>query len=174
VLKVSYLNPGHNDSLNWYADTTNPYQYGMMSLPGNTQPLCWDLCARIEGVNRAVSRELTGKPVSQPDLSVDSAWVTQGAGVTVTLHARVRNAGTKQFASAKKGCCVQFAIDGDPVSAIAEPVKLNVGGVALVQSVSVSPDRSIMHLVSAEANPDEEVMEPDFDNNARYCPLSAQ
>jgi hypothetical protein len=31
-----------------------------------------------------------------------------------------------------------------------------------------------MHLVSAEANPNKEVMEPNFDNNARYCPLSAR
>jgi hypothetical protein len=132
------------------------------------------LCCRIEGINRPVSRELAEKPVSQPDLSVDSVWVSQGAAAQVTLHARVRNIGTRQFASAKNGCCVQFAIDGNPVSAVTEPARLNIGGVALVQSVPVSPDRSIMHLVSAEANPNKEIMESNFDNNARYCPLSAQ
>jgi hypothetical protein len=176
VLKVTIPNSGQNDSINWYADTTNPYGYGMMSVPGNTQPLLWDLCARIEGVNRAVDRELAEEPVSQPDLSVDSVWVMQGAGAMATLHTRVRNVGTKQFVgnSHKAGCCVQFAIDGDPVGAVTEPLTLKVGGITTVQSVSVSPDRSIMHLVSAKANPNKEVVEPNFDNNARYCPLSAR
>ena len=62
VLKVTYLNPGHNDSLNWYADSTDPYKYGLfLDAPtgGQSQPLLWDLCARIEGVNRAVSGELS-------------------------------------------------------------------------------------------------------------------
>jgi hypothetical protein len=181
VLKVTYLNPGHNDSLNFYYDPTNPYKYGGIQFPGlgyHPPPQPWepdsDLCCRIEGVNRAVSRDLAEEPVRQPDLSVDSVWVSQGAAAQVTLHARVRNIGTWQFASAKKGCCVQFAIGGNPVSAVTEPARLNIGGVALVQSVPVSPDRSIMHLVSAEANPNKEVMELNFDNNARYCSLSAQ
>jgi hypothetical protein len=41
-----------------YADTTNPYEYGRMFVGGDA-PLRWDLCARIEGVNRPVSRELS-------------------------------------------------------------------------------------------------------------------
>ncbi len=174
VLKVTLSSQNPNDSLNWYADTTNPYPYGMLSLPGNTQPLYWDLCARIEGVNRAVSGEFAEKPVSQPDLSVDSVWVTQGNDAQVTLHARVRNIGTREFASAKKGSYLWFGIDGDPVNAVTEPAKLKVGEVAPVMSAPVSPDRSIMHLVSAIANHSKEVTEPNFDNNARYCPLSAQ
>jgi hypothetical protein len=174
VLKVTIPNSGQNESLNYYYDPTNPYPYGEMTIPGNTQPLYWDLCARIEGINRPVSRESAEKPVSQPDLSIDSVWVTQGANAQATLHARVRNMGAREFASAKKGCWVQFAIDGDSVGAIAGPAKLNAGSIALVQSVSVSPDRSIMHLVSAIANPDKEVTEPNFDNNARYCPLFAR
>ena len=59
VLKVTLSSPNQYDSINWYADTTNPYQYGMMSLPGNTQPLYWDLAARVEGVNRAVDSMFT-------------------------------------------------------------------------------------------------------------------
>jgi hypothetical protein len=177
VLKVTITNAVLTDSINWYADPTDPYKYGMFLNPpiqGQSMPLTWDLCARIEGINRPVSRESAEKPVSQPDLSIDSVWVTQGADAQVTLHARVRNIGAREFASAKKGCCVQFAIDGDSVGAIAGPAKLNAGSIALVQSVSVSPDRSIMHLVSAIANPDKEVTEPNFDNNARYCPLFAR
>jgi len=88
VLKVTHSNPGHNENLNWYADTTNPYQYGMMSVPGNTQPLYWDLCARIEGVNRAVSREFFGvnenlegyKNNGWPWLAVVPVFDSAGAG----------------------------------------------------------------------------------------------
>jgi hypothetical protein len=177
VLQVTITNAVLTDSINWYADPTDPYKYGMFLNPpiqGQSMPLTWDLCARIEGINRPVSRESAEKPVSRPDLSIDSVWVTQGANAQVTLHARVRNIGAREFASAKKGCWVQFAIDGDSVGAIAGPAKLNAGSIALVQSVSVSPDRSIMHLVSAIANPDKEVTEPNFDNNARYCPLFAR
>ena len=110
VLKVTHSNPGHNEELNWYADTTNPYQYGRMFVGGDA-PLRWDLCARIEGVNRPVSRELAEKPVSQPDLSVDSVWVAQGAGATVTLHARVRNIGNRQFVAAtRKGAACSLPL----------------------------------------------------------------
>jgi hypothetical protein len=174
VLKVTLSSPSQYDSLNFYYDETNPYQYGELSLAGSSQA-AWDLACRIEGVNRPVSRELVEKPTSQPDLAVDSVWVALGAGAQVTLHARVRNIGNKQFVAptTAKGSCLRFYIDGDPVNAVAEPAKLKVGGAATVQSVPASPDRSIMHLVSAEANPNKEVMEPNFDNNARYCPLSA-
>jgi hypothetical protein len=55
VLKVTHSD---GDSINWYADTTNPYQYGRMFVGGDA-PLRWDLVARIEGVNRAVSGELS-------------------------------------------------------------------------------------------------------------------
>jgi len=47
-LKVTIPNPRPEDSLNWYADTTNPYPYGRMLVQGDA-PLRWDLCARIEG-----------------------------------------------------------------------------------------------------------------------------
>jgi hypothetical protein len=50
VLKVTLQSLNPYDSFNWYADTTNPYAYGMMSVPGNTQPLYWDLAARVEGI----------------------------------------------------------------------------------------------------------------------------
>ena len=175
VLKVTIPNAGQNDSINWYADSTNPYPYGRM-FADQYAPLRWDLCARVEGVNRAVSRELAEKPVSQPDLSVDSVWVAQGTNTQVTLRARVRNIGNKQFVAPRsaKGSCLRFCIDGERVNAVAEPTTLKVGGVATVQSVPVSPDRSIVHLVSAEANANKEVIEPNFDNNARYCPLSAR
>jgi len=56
VLKVTCTAPG--ESLNWYADSTDPYKYGLfLDAPtgGQSQPLLWDLCARIEGVNRAVA-----------------------------------------------------------------------------------------------------------------------
>ncbi len=58
VLKVTIPNSGPNDSINWYADNTNPYPYGEMSLPLGRQAAC-DLSARIEGINRPVSRELS-------------------------------------------------------------------------------------------------------------------
>jgi hypothetical protein len=178
VLKVTHSN---DDPINFYYNPWDPYGYGEMTVPdtgfhpppGSYTP---DLCARIEGMNRAVSRELAEKPVSQTDLSVDSVWVTQGADAQVTLRARVRNIGNKQFVAPRsaKGSCLRFCIDGERVNAVAEPATLKVGGVTTVQSVPVSPNRSIVHLVSAEANANKEVIEPNFDNNARYCPLSAQ
>jgi len=111
---------------------------------------------------------------ARADLVVDSIWTTEDPDNSVTLRARVKSIGNKRFVSSgKKGSFLRFAIDGIPVNPKAEPQKLAPGVTAIVQSGPVSPDRSVMHLVSATANPDEEVMELNFDNNARYCPLSA-
>jgi hypothetical protein len=114
-------------------------------------------------------------PVMRPDLTVDSLWTEESPDNTVTLHARVKNVGNKQFVSSgKKGSLLRFAIDGEPVDPSNEPAKLALGGIALVDSAPVSPNRGVEHLVSAEANPDKEMMELNFDNNADYCPLSAR
>ena len=48
-LKVWLQSPYPNETLNYYYSDQDPYPHGMMSIPGNTQPLWWDLCARIEG-----------------------------------------------------------------------------------------------------------------------------
>jgi hypothetical protein len=56
VLKVTFQSLNPYDSFNWYADTTNPYQYGRM-FAGQDAPLRWDLSARVEGVNRAVDKD---------------------------------------------------------------------------------------------------------------------
>jgi hypothetical protein len=69
VLKVTLDDPNHpEDSLNFYYDPTNPYKYGSIQFPDlgyHPPPQPWmpdsDLCCRIEGVNRAVRRELAGK-----------------------------------------------------------------------------------------------------------------
>lgn len=57
VLKVTCTAP--NESLNYFYDEANPYQYGELSLSGNAQGE-WDLCARIEGINRPVGRDFFG------------------------------------------------------------------------------------------------------------------
>jgi hypothetical protein len=114
-------------------------------------------------------------PVMRPDLTVDGLWTEESPDNTVTLHARVKNMGNKQFVSSdKKGSLLRFAIDGVPVNSVAEPKKLAPGGIALVDSAPVSTNRGVEHLMSAEANPDKEVMELNFDNNADYCPLPAR
>jgi len=111
----------------------------------------------------------------RPDLTVDSIWTEEELDSRVTLHARVKNIGNKQFVSSgKKGSVLRFAIDGVPVSPTNEPKKLAPGGVAVVKSAPISPDRGLAHLVSAEANPDREMMELNFDNNAGYCHLAAR
>ena len=110
----------------------------------------------------------------RPDLTVDSIWTEEDSESRVALHARVKNIGNKQFiSSGKKGSVLRFAIDGVPVNPKSEPKRLAPDGIAVVETAPVSPDRNVMHLVSAKANPDNDVMELNFDNNARYCPLSA-
>ncbi len=111
---------------------------------------------------------------TRPDLVVDSLWTVENQDAGITLHARVKNIGNAQFVSSgKKGSVLHFAIDGAPVDPVAEPKELAPGGIAVVRSAPLSPDRSVAHLVSATANPDKDVMELNFDNNGRYCPLSA-
>jgi hypothetical protein len=113
-------------------------------------------------------------PAMRPDLTVDSVWTEENPDSAVTLRARVKNMGNKQFVSSgRKGSVLRFAIDGVPVGPVAEPKRLAPAGIAYVESAPLSRDRSVMHLVSAVANPNKEVMELDFDNNARYCTLSA-
>jgi hypothetical protein len=113
--------------------------------------------------------------VTRPDLAVDSVWTEESPSAKVTLHARVKNVGNRQFVSSgKKGSCLRFAIDGATVNPMSEPKELAPGGTAIIESAPVSPDRTIAHLASATANPDEEVMELNFDNNTRYCQLSTR
>ena len=61
-LKVTHSD---GDSINFYYSPWDPYQYGIISVPGGSfqpppQVYSPDLCARIEGVSRAVSREFFG------------------------------------------------------------------------------------------------------------------
>jgi hypothetical protein len=112
--------------------------------------------------------------ITRPDLMVDSAWTVENQDIGITLYARVKNIGNREFVSSgKEGSCLRFAIDGIPVNPKAEPNKLASGGTAVIQSAPVSPDRNVVHLVSATANPDKRVMELSFDNNAGYCLLPA-
>jgi len=113
--------------------------------------------------------------VTRPDLVVDSTWTSENPDHTVTFHARVKNIGNRELVSSGKlGSVLRFAIDGTPVDPVAEPKRLALGGIAVVRSAPVSPDRNVTHLVSATANPGKDVMELNFDNNAGYCPLSAR
>jgi hypothetical protein len=53
VLKITH---SAGDSINYYYDETNPYAYGAMWAGGQYQS-GYDLCARIEGANHAISGE---------------------------------------------------------------------------------------------------------------------
>ena len=72
VLKITIPNSPETDSINWYADTTNPYQYGRMFVGGDA-PLRWDLCARIEGICYNNPEMVSGWD-EIPKHLVDSVW----------------------------------------------------------------------------------------------------
>ena len=57
VLRITHSD---GDSINYYANDLDAYQYGEIEVPGKVVPDVWDLACRIEGVNRAVSSKSFG------------------------------------------------------------------------------------------------------------------
>ena len=116
-----------------------------------------------------------GSP-KRPDLTVDSVWTEPVGENQVTLHAKVRNTGNRQFAPAsrRKGCVLRFIANDLTILPASEPRSIPPGGFALIRSLPFTPEPGVSYLVSARANPDRDVMELGFDNNTGYCPLSVR
>jgi hypothetical protein len=116
-----------------------------------------------------------GSP-KRPDLTVDSVWTEPVGENQVTLHAKVRNTGNRQFAPAshRKGCVLRFTAEDQTILPASEPRSIPPGGFALIRSLPFTPEPGVSYLVSARANPDRDVMELGFDNNTGYCPLSVR
>jgi hypothetical protein len=114
--------------------------------------------------------------ISRPDLKVDSVWTSQidaGSEAQVTIFARVRNFGSRQFSAnqGRNGSFLSFRADSIQIDPASEPQQIPPDGIAIIQSKPITLTHGKSLLVAAEANPSRAVIELSWDNNVEYSPL---